>query len=106
MAGFSLTDSQQVSCILQGTDAAGNPATLPVGSAVWAVDNPALLALTVSSDTLTGTVVAVGPLGTANLSVKFNDTSGNQVASGQLEIDVVGGAPTVITIVPGTPSQK
>jgi hypothetical protein len=103
LATFTLADNQQVTCTITGTDSKGNPTPLPTGSVVWSVDIPTVIAITPSADTLSCLLVAVGPLGTANVSVSVNDPSGNSLASGQLAVTVVGSAPVTITVVPGAP---
>jgi hypothetical protein len=100
---FVLTDNQQVSFGVSGTDAAGNPATL-TGTPVFAVDNTDVLTLTDNGDG-TGSVAAAGPLGTAVLSVTDSETNGDQF-SGSVSIDVLAGNVTAVSIDLGTPQDQ
>lgn len=99
---FALTDTQQVSFAVSGTDARGNPANL-TGTPVFAVDNPDVLTLTDNGDG-TGTVAATGQLGTAVLSVTDSETNGDQFA-GSVSIDVLAGNVTAVAIDLGTPED-
>jgi len=106
---FQITDSQQVGLSLQGADKKGNPTgPLPAGTtATWSVDNPNVLAVTPSTDTLSCNVVAVGPLSPgATVSVSVKNPDGSDGGTGSLQIAVVTGSPTSIAIVPGTPTEQ
>lgn len=101
MADFTMTDSQQTTLSLKYQDKKGNPAPAPAGVTVtFLVDNPAMLALTPSADGSSCLVAAVGPLGTATVSVKAADTTGTTIAAGTLSIEVDGGNATNIVINP------
>jgi hypothetical protein len=101
-----IIDNQKIPLSLAATDARGNPAALPAGSITWGVDNPAVIALTPSADSLTCDAAAVGPLGTATVSVKVADAANNTIAAGTLAIEVDAGAAVNINIVPGTPVSQ
>lgn len=105
---FQMTDSQQVTVTTAFTDKKGNPAALPTGTPAptWLVDNSAVLALTPAADGLSCLVAAVGPLGSATVSVKVNDASGASLASGSLAVTIVGGALVNVVLTPGTPSEQ
>lgn len=98
---FQLTDSQLVTLTISAVDKKGNPVTF-AGAPVWSVDNPNLLSLTPSTDGLSCVVASVGPLGTAKVSVSSTTPS----LSGTLDVQIVSGAATQLTIVPGTPSEQ
>ncbi len=104
----TITDSQDLPLgPLQFTDKKGNPVPNPTGITVaWSVDNPNLLALTPSADGLSCVASAVGPLGTAMVSVAVADSSGNPSAGGSVEVDIVSGAPTKVVIPTGTPTEQ
>jgi hypothetical protein len=100
---MALLDNQKVSFSVSGTDEADNPAPL-TGTPTFSVDRPDLLELTDNGDG-TGTVVAVGPLGTAVLSVADTETNGQQF-SGSISIDVLAGDVTAVAIQLGAPEHK
>ncbi len=106
MANLQLTDSQQVVYSISGVDARGNPVPLPAGTVQFSVDNPSLLALTPSADGSSVTCASVGPLGTATLTAKVVDASGNTLAAGSAGIDIIAGPVTAITLTPSTPTPQ
>jgi len=102
MQVLTLTDSQQVVLgPVTGVDKKGNPATI-VGPLVWAPSDPAMLAVTPSTDGLSVNVAALGPLGNAQVTV----TDSSNGATGVLALQVVGGAETAISIPAGTPTEQ
>jgi hypothetical protein len=103
---FQMTDSQRVTVTLNILDRKGNPAPID-GHPEWAVDNPNVIALTPSGDNLSCVVEAVGPLGAARVSVTADADLGEGVTSivGILDIEITGGAATVINLVAGTPEE-
>jgi len=108
MATFSMTDSQQVTMSVAFADKRGNPAPTPAGAQppVWLVDQASVLSLAPAADGMSCVVKAVGPLGTATVSVKVADASGAPLASGSVDVTIVGGAPVQVTVTPGTPSEQ
>jgi hypothetical protein len=108
MAAFQMTDSQQVTMTVAFADKKGNPTPAPAGATppAWSVDKPAVLALATAPDGMSCVVSAAGPLGTATVSVKVSDAGGNPLASGSIDVTIVGGAPSQVTITPGTPSEQ
>jgi hypothetical protein len=103
----SLTGSQQVSAMLKFVDSAGNPAVVE-GIPTWAIDMPAVIAVDVSADGLTGTVRALGPLGTANLTVRADADLGTGVTEiiGTGVVNVVAGQAVTVEIQFGTPEEQ
>lgn len=104
-----MTDSQVLPLgPIAFTDKKGNPVTAPTGIAVaWSVDNPNLATLTPSADGLSCDVASVGPLGSVVVSVAVTDsTSGSALAGGSVEIDIVSGAPSQVTIPVGSPTEQ
>jgi hypothetical protein len=89
-------------------DKRGNPTPPPAGATppIWLVDNAALLSLTPASDGMSCVVASLGPLGAGTVSVKVADAAGNPLAAGSVGVTVVGGAPTVVTVTPGTPTEQ
>ena len=108
MATFSMTDTQQVTMSIAYTDKRGNPTGPPPGATTpsWLIDNAALASLTPATDGMSCVVASLGPLGTGTVSVKVADGSGNPLASGSITLTVVGGAPTNVTVTPGTPTEQ
>ena len=107
MATFQMTDAQQVQMTVAFADSRGNPTGPPAGAQPpqWLVDNTTLLSLTPAADGLSCTVAALGPLGTGTVSVKVGDASGNPLASGSIDVTIIGGAPTQVVITPGAPTD-
>jgi hypothetical protein len=89
-----LKDNQQGTLTPVFKDKKGNPVTPPAGSLAWSVDNADLLALTPSADSMTCGVAALGPLGTANVTLNTSDNS----ITGHAQIEVIASAPTTIEI--------
>lgn len=108
LVATQLTDSQQMDVTPAFADKKGNPAKVEDGSIQWMTDNPNLLALTPSADGKTCTVVAVGPLGTATVTMKADADLGAGVSElvGTLEVEVTAGTATVVTLNPGTPTEQ
>lgn len=104
---FSLTATQQCDLTIAVTDAKGNPAPVD-GPPQWFVDNPAVLALTPAADGMGCLVAAVGPLGTALVSVKADADLGAGVVElvGTLEVEVTAGQAALMAIVPGVPTEQ
>ena len=106
MATFSISDSEQSTFTIQAVDRRGNPTQLLPGSVTWLVDNVALLALMPASDGMSCLVAAVGPLGTATVSVKVTDAANTTLAAGQIDVIVHGGAAARIDIQPGAITEQ
>jgi hypothetical protein len=104
---FQLTDSQDVVVTPKFTSKKGNPARVD-GVPEWLVDNSELLALTPAADGLSCSVSAVGPLGTATVTMKADADLGSGVVDvlGTLEIEVTGGGATTVSLEPGTPTEQ
>jgi len=107
LMAFTLTDSQEVIITTGFTDKRGNPASAPAGDTFsWAVDNTQLLAVAPSADGLSAVVSAVGPLGSGTVSMKLADASGAVLASGSLDVTIIGGAPVNVVLTPGTATEE
>ncbi len=96
---FVLTDVQKVAASLSFKDAAGNAAEVS-GTPTWTTSDPSILTVTPAADGLSAEIAAVGPLGTAQISV----TDGNLTAI--QAIQVTGSAATQIGFNLGTPETK
>jgi hypothetical protein len=104
---FQMSDSQQVTVTIKVMDKKGNPAPVD-GVPVWLTDNTELLALTPAADGLSCLVAAVGPLGTATVSVTADADLGAGVTPivGTLDVQITGGTATTATLAPGTPTEQ
>jgi hypothetical protein len=104
--GYMLTlkDTEQVSLTLDPRDARGNPA--PVENARWTVSDPTILALTANG--LQATVLAVGPTGSARVTVTVDAKIGAEQKDlvGMLDVDVVAGEAVSVGIAAGTPVEQ
>lgn len=107
LAMFQLTDTQQVTVTAAFVDKKGNPAQVD-GVPVWLVDNDSVLALAPAADGKSCVVSAVGPLGTAKVSMKADADLGAGVVEiiGVLDIEVTGGQATTVTLTPGTATEQ
>jgi hypothetical protein len=101
---FTLTDVQQVTLAITAVDARGNPAKLD-GAPVWASSDTALLTIAPAADGLSCVATAVGPLGTAQITVTADADLGAGVRElqGLLDIEIIASEALNVTIVPGTP---
>lgn len=104
---FQLTSSQEVDLSVRFSDRKGNPAQVQ-GPPLWQVDNPNVLALTPADDGLACTVSAVGPLGTATVSIQADADLGEGVKNlvGVFAVEVTGGEAQTVEIVPGAAREQ
>lgn len=104
---MQLKDTQQVILSIQPVDKKGNPAQVD-GVPVWASSNTEVVTITAADDGLSATAVAVGPLGSAKISVTADADTGSGVTeiAGSIDIDVVASAATTVTITAGTPTDQ
>lgn len=102
---MQLTADQQVSLGITGEDKYGNPVEI-TGTVVWESSDTSIVE--VINPTNEGCIaVAVGPVGTASVTVK-NDANDDQTDDfqGSIAIDVVAGDIAEIEINAGTPEDK
>jgi hypothetical protein len=102
---MQLTADQQVDLSITGEDAYGNPVDVS-GDTVWTSSDESIVTLTTIDPTHV-TAVAVGPIGTAAVTVS-NDVNqdGTGDFQGSLAIDVVAGDIAEIVVQAGTPTDK
>jgi hypothetical protein len=102
-----LTDIQKVSLSIQVVDAVGNPAAVE-GAPVWTSSDPTVLTVTAAADGMSADAVAVGPLGTAQVSVVADADLGTGVTNiaGTLDVQVVASQAVGLTIATATPVNK
>ncbi len=100
-----LTADQQVALSITGQDDYGNPVDI-TGDVVWLSSDETIVRVD-QEDAQHATAVAVGPVGTAAVTVT-NDVNqdGTGDFQGSLAIDVVAGDITEIAIIPGDPTDK
>lgn len=103
---MNLTNTQQVDLTIAPTDRKGRPA--PVENVEWATSNSEVATVTASADGLKATVVAVGPLGDATISVTADGHMGEGTTSlaGTLDITVTAADATVMAVTAGTPIEQ
>ena len=102
---MQLTADQQVELSISGVDRYGNPVDIEAGT-VWRSSDESIVQV-FAHDASNATAVAVGPIGTAAVTVSA-DTSGDETPEfvGSLAIDVVAGDVADIEITAGEPEDK
>lgn len=107
MATLVLTDMQKVALAVSFVDGAGNPAPVD-GAPVWATSDTALLDVVAAADGLSAVATAVGPLGTAQVSVTADADLGSGVETlvGTLDVNIVPDKAVSVNIAAGTPEPK
>lgn len=102
-----LRDTEKVSLSVQFVDIKGNPAPVD-GVPTWASSNEAILTATASADGMSAEVVAVGPLGPAQVSVTGDADLGAGVAQviGTQDINVVPSEAVSAVITAGAPEPQ
>lgn len=103
-----LTADQQVTLEVSATDAYGNPVTDDLGDITWTSSDESVVTVTPSENPAQVTAVAVGPAGTAAVTVTADPDhdTGTPNFQGSLAVDVVAGDVTELTITAGTPEDK
>lgn len=103
----TMTSSQQTILRPKFLDKKGNPGAVD-GAPVWFVDNPNVLAITPSPDGLTCSVLAVGPVGVATVSMTADADLGEGVTSiaGVLAFEIVAGAVVSIELDADEPTEQ
>lgn len=101
-----LTDTQQCDLTLQPVDKKGQPAAID-GTPSWSSSNEAVVAVAVSANGLSATLVA-GILGTAQINVTADADLGAGVVAvtGTLDVQVVAGQAVAVALTPGIPTEQ
>lgn len=100
---MDLLADKQVPLSVTFTDEVGNPVGTPADATVtYTVDDASLINLTDNGDG-TAVAAAVGPLGSAVVSVSASSSSGTQ--TGDLLVNVVAGLAERVEIVAGEPTE-
>lgn len=102
---LTLTDLDQ--CLLTidpagVKDAKGNPAPLD-GAPSWESSNPEVLVVAPAADGMSATVSAIGPLGSAQVTVSADARLGpdTKTITGTLDVEVTASEAATIEITPG-----
>jgi hypothetical protein len=102
---MQLTADQQVSLTISGEDRYGNPVNID-GGTTWESSDESIIVLTDITEN-SATAVAVGPIGTAAVTVSNDfDGDGSGDFQGSLAIDVVAGNMAEIDVAAGEPEDK
>jgi hypothetical protein len=104
---IKVTNSQQATATITPVDKFNNPAPVD-GVPVWASSDETIVTVTPADDGLSALVKAVGPLGSANVSVTADADMGAGVVTifGTLSVDVTPGQAVGITITLGPASEQ
>ena len=102
LVATQLTSTQKQSLSVVFTDKKGNPAPVD-GIPAWGVDNPNVLALDPAPDGMSCEVAAVGPLGTAKVSIQADADLGAGVVAlaGVYDVEVTASQATTVEITGG-----
>lgn len=102
-----ITVDQQINGSVAFTDRNGNPAVVD-GVPAWSSSDPAVLAVTPADDGMSALVVPVGPLGTAQVSVRADADLGEGVREiiGTADVEVVAGEAVAAVVTFGAPEPR
>lgn len=102
-----LTNAQKVTLSVKPVDQYGNVAKVD-GVPKWTVSDPNILECAVAADGLSAVVMAMGPLGTAQVNVAADADlgAGVRTISGALDIQVEAGEAVALNIAAGVPEPK
>jgi hypothetical protein len=102
---MQLTADQQVDLSISGEDSYGNPVDI-TGDTQWVSSDESIVSVT-AHDPSHATAVAVGPVGSAAVTVSNDvnqDGTGDYI--GSISLDVVAGQMKDIVVTAGTPTDK
>jgi hypothetical protein len=104
---INMTNSQKATATIKPVDAKKQPAAVD-GVPVWATSDATIVTVTPAADGLSAVVAAVGPLGTANISVTGDADLGAEVKPifGTLSVTVTAGQAVGFEIVLGEPTEQ
>ncbi len=104
---IDMTNSQQATATITPVDKKGNPAAID-GIPVWASSDETILTVAPAADGLSAVVAAVGPLGSAKVSVSGDADLGPGSAPifGTLDVSVTQGQAVGFKIDLGTPTEQ
>lgn len=104
---IEMTNSQQATASITPVDKKGQPAPVD-GIPVWASSDETIVTVTPAVDGMSAVVAAVGPLGSANVSVTADADLGTGVSSifGTLAVSVTQGQAVGLTITLGPATEQ
>lgn len=102
-----LGDSEQIVATIAPKDRAGNPAAVEAGKTVWSSSDETVLTVT-AIDESSALVVAVGPLGTATVTVSADADLGEGVVpvTDSADVEIVAGQASNLGLGFGAPQPK
>jgi len=104
-----LTATQKCALTFAVVDAKGNPASVE-GVPVWDTSDPSKITVDASTDGMTATANAVGPLTTTPVQVSVTADAdlgeGTRAIVGLLDLTVVAGEAVSVNISAGTPEEQ
>ena len=102
-----MTNSQQATASIKIVDKRGQPAPVD-GIPVWASSDETIVTVTPAVDGMSAVVAAVGPLGTAKVSVTADADLGTGVSSifGSLDVTITQGQAVGIEITLGDATEQ
>lgn len=104
---ITMTNSQQATASIQPVDKRNQPAPVD-GIPVWASSDETIVTVTPAADGMSAVVAAVGPLGTAKISVTADADLGTGVSSifGTLDVTITQGQAVGMTITLGPATEQ
>lgn len=104
---FILTADQQVGLSFSAKDKYGNDAGID-GTPTWTSSDESKVTVSGGADGKSATAVAVGPVGTAQISVRADADLGDGAREvvGVLDIEVIAGEASVVALSAGTAEAK
>ena len=103
---LTLQVTQQFPIEIQPVDARGNPAAVD-GAPTWSVSDDTLLKVEAADDGLSAVVSALGPVGSAQVTVRADARMGAEVREivGTLDVSLVAAEAATLRLVPGVPTE-
>lgn len=103
---LTLQVTQQFPIEIQPVDARGNPAAVD-GAPTWSVSDDTLLKVEAADDGLSAVVSALGPVGSAQVTVRADARMGAEVREivGTLDVSLIAAEAATLRLVPGVPTE-
>lgn len=104
---FLLQDIQKVKLTINPVSAAGNPAPVD-GVPAWATSDELIATVAPAEDGLSAYVVATGPVGVAQVSVKVDADLGEGLREiiGTFDVEVIASEAAALVVTAGVPEPK
>lgn len=104
---LNLTDSQEVILSIAPIDSRSNPAVVD-GEPSWSSSDVSVVTVTPAAGGLSASVVALGKIGSAQITVSADADLGSGVSpiTGTLDITVISGLATSLSITAGAPTEQ